>query len=282
MFVRFSHNGKVEAPLGPGGIRNRTEPFNERIPLPGANFVSRVFNDPHFVGDYDNSVRCGRGNMEWANITSVINVNAGDTLEVAHHRASPSEWRPDFFENCPGDRMTCETRWVDEGYTLDFNHPGPLIVHLSKVPDGQEVHEYDGSGNWVKIYTSGMKVNSDGTYSWPLYGVKGLDLPRLFFQIPKQTPAGQYLMRMDVQWAGKRGKWTGQMYPSCAQLNIKSDATGALPEGVKIPDIFSPESPGMQVSPEMYDYKKIDNDYEYPGGPLWDGEKLVKDVPLVK
>lgn len=37
----------------------------------------------------------------------------------------------------------------------------------------------------------------------------------------------------------------------------------------------------MQVSPEMYYYEKIDKDYEYPGGPLWDGEKLVKDAPSI-
>lgn len=77
-----------------------------------------MFNDPHYFGDLENSVRCGRGSMDWAKETALIDVNAGDTLEVAHHRSSPYEWRPDFFENCPGDRLTCETRWVEEGYLL--------------------------------------------------------------------------------------------------------------------------------------------------------------------
>jgi len=61
----------------------------------------------------------------------------------------------------------------------DFNHPGPAIVHLSKVPEGQDVTTYDGSGEWVKIHSSGMKIGKNGTYSWPLYNVMGLDIPRV-------------------------------------------------------------------------------------------------------
>jgi hypothetical protein len=37
----------------------------------------------------------------------------------------------------------------------------------------------------------------------------------------------------------------------------------------------------MSLSPEMYEYKTIDKNYEYPGGLLWDGEKFVKDVPPI-
>jgi len=37
----------------------------------------------------------------------------------------------------------------------------------------------------------------------------------------------------------------------------------------------------MEISYEMYKYEKIDEDYEYPGGPLWDGEKLIIDKPII-
>jgi hypothetical protein len=93
-------------------------------------------------------------------------------------------------------------------------------------------------------------------------------------------------MRMDVPWAGfigpytKHGQAPTQLYPSCAQLNIKSDSKGAFPAGVQIPQIFSPDGPGMETSVEMSQFEKIDEGYEYPGGPLWDGEKMVVDKPV--
>jgi len=37
----------------------------------------------------------------------------------------------------------------------------------------------------------------------------------------------------------------------------------------------------METSLEMYNGKKLDDNYEYPGGPLWDGEKLTVDKPVV-
>lgn len=35
----------------------------------------------------------------------------------------------------------------------------------------------------------------------------------------------------------------------------------------------------MATSIEMYNQKSVDADYEYPGGPLWNGETLVQDKP---
>jgi hypothetical protein len=75
---------------------------------------------------------------------------------------------------------------------------------------------------------------------------------KLTFKIPAQTPAGQYLMRMDVLMAGRNDEYIkigelgsyAQMYPSCAQLNIVSDSQTPFPKGVKIPEIFAPENPG--------------------------------------
>lgn len=36
---------------------------------------------------------------------------------------------------------------------------------------------------------------------------------------------------------------------------------------------------GMTTSLDMYNNKKIDDNYTYPGGPLWNGETLVVDKP---
>jgi hypothetical protein len=35
----------------------------------------------------------------------------------------------------------------------------------------------------------------------------------------------------------------------------------------------------MQTSQDMFELKKLDDDFVYPGGPLWDGESFVQDKP---
>lgn len=57
---------------------------------------------------------------------------------------------------------------------MDFNHPGPLLAHLSKTPDGRDVREYDGSGEWIKIYSSGFDKNEDGSIHWQAYNYEKL------------------------------------------------------------------------------------------------------------
>jgi hypothetical protein len=105
--------------------------------------------------------------------------------------------------------------------------------------------------------------------------------------LPKQTPAGQYLMRIDYVYTGFRypaDKYPhviAQHYPSCLQIDVTSDVTGDLPKGVKIPEILMPDQPGMMPSLDQYNRKTVDKDYVYPGGRLWDGEKLVEDKPFV-
>jgi hypothetical protein len=47
---------------------------------------------------------------------------------------------------------------------MNISHPGPFLAHLSKVPDGQDVHMYDGSGDWVKICTLGLEMTDNAEY----------------------------------------------------------------------------------------------------------------------
>lgn len=62
-------------------------------------------------------------------------------------------------------------------------------------------------------------------------------------------------MRMDVLWPGvvsaniKIGSAAslGQMYPTCAQLNVLSESEEVLPEGVLIPEVFSPYESGSAL-----------------------------------
>lgn len=126
------------------------------------------------------------------------------------------------------------------------------------------------------------------------------------FKVPTQTPAGQYLLRIDEVNTGLEehnevynSTSPAQIYPSCAQIEVVSRYDDALPEGILIPEALSHTSPGkipclrcihpnveltsegMAITASMYGDKTIDESYVYPGGPLWDGESLVQDKPTV-
>lgn len=119
-------------------------------------------------------------------------------------------------------------------------HFGPVIVHLSPVPAGQDVRVYDGSGEWLKISTIGIKLSEEhfnGNQWLPWNGA------RLTARLPKQVPAGQYLLRVDQIWPGDDNR-EAQHYPACAQIEVESDFVGKLPAGVKIPEGLSRDMPG--------------------------------------
>jgi hypothetical protein len=43
------------------------------------------------------------------------------------------------------------------------------MVHLSPVPEGKEIHEYDGSGEWVKIHTIGLEHRVEEHPDFPVW-----------------------------------------------------------------------------------------------------------------
>ncbi|KAF2691079.1 lytic polysaccharide monooxygenase [Lentithecium fluviatile CBS 122367] len=273
-FVRIAHNGIWQHPTR--YIRNKTAPFNETWfnqpglgPYHGYNFPTEYVNLPE-------SVRCGRDNMAHAADTEVLRVAAGDEIEFAHQRYEPEEWTDDMFYGCPEGRGTCHK------YGMDINHPGPVMAFLSPVPKGVDVREYGGAGEWTKIYTLGFRYRKNETLKvdWLAYNWEKTPVPRFAFKIPPQTPSGQYLLRMDLIWAYSLAGGA-QMYPSCAHIDVSGISTGQLPAGVQIPEIFSPDSPGMTLSWEMGNQYSVDANYSHPGGPLWDGEKLVPDKPVI-
>ncbi|CAI6340687.1 unnamed protein product [Periconia digitata] len=290
IWARVAHNGVWQEPLQ--YLRNHTSPFcDEPLQPPGySGTPCRHASWPHYAFDLPNSVRCGRGTIEHGVTTETLKVKAGDTLEVQQVRASPEEFDQTayktIFECSSGPGACCEgygacSFWNGIEQPVDFNHWGPRTIHLSKVPEGQDVSTYDGSGEWTKIDTQGVDV-VDGSMRWHMYVGDNNLPPRAPFKIPKQTPAGQYLMRIDLMWPGTKEaeQNDAQMYPGCAQIEVESEYTGSLPEGgVKIPEDLATGKPGTLMSRDMQNFQKVDEDYEYPGGPLWDGEKLVQDRP---
>lgn len=286
VFVRLSVNGKWHAPLQ--YIRNHTHGYWEESTPGGYSNRPRDYTWWIAPSDRPESMRCGRDNMAWANQTEILSVNAGDRFEFASTTMDPYLWTDAQFNNCPDGRGMCND---PEEYT--YFHPGPVVAHISKVPDGQSAQTYDGTGEWTKIYTLGLEFrkNNGKPVHWLPRGspdeyIIGTIPGRIIFNLPKETPKGQYLLRVASVWHAS--KWTyegvtsrseGQLFHSCAHIQVESDTDGALPKGVLIPEIFQYDQPGMVVSGEMGGSLVVDEDYTYPGGQLWNGRELVDDKP---
>jgi hypothetical protein len=103
-FVRIAHNSVWQAPTR--YFRNKTVPYEERFSLPGHGFTTREFNYATVYPDYPESVRCGRDNVKHAQDTDVLDVVAGDTLEFAHVRNNPEDWKRGTWE-CKGGAGAC-------------------------------------------------------------------------------------------------------------------------------------------------------------------------------
>ncbi|KAH8196752.1 hypothetical protein TruAng_009071 [Truncatella angustata] len=281
-FVRISVNGEWQEPTR--FIRNKTTPFEEPY-TPNTNYNTRMYNDPTYATDISESTRCGRDNMAHAGDTEVLTIRAGDTIEFAHQRYEPALWTDAMWYNCTDGRGSCNPNQVNG--IMDINHQGPVIAHLSRVPDGVDVKEYDGSGEWVKIYTLGMEwwANQTNPVHWLAYNdQKWPEKASFLFRLLRL----EYLLRIDEVNTGLEehnevfnSSSPGQLYPSCAQIQIESGFGGNVPEGIKIPEAFSHASPGMAITLAMYRDTDVDAAYVYPGGPLWDGENLVQDRPTV-
>jgi hypothetical protein len=109
------------------------------------------------------------------------------------------------------------TTSVNAGDTVGFtavssvSHPGPLQFYMAKVPSGKTAATFDGSGAvWFKVYSQGATF-SGGQMSFASAGKQ-----QVTFTIPKSTPSGEYLVRVEhiaLHSAGSTGG--AQFYISC-------------------------------------------------------------------
>lgn len=189
-FVRLAHNGIWQDPLR--YIRNVTSPYYEPFnPDPYDQRPNRSISDPTYYADAPNSVRCGRGNLDHAPTTDILKVKADDTIEFVNANLGYADYEDTRYWDCPDGRGFCTywgpqppetyvrqasmnvltvlgTRKVGEGYwanvvpqLMKIVHTGPVSMYLSAVPSGQQIGEYDGSGEWVKIKTFGVEIRKD-------------------------------------------------------------------------------------------------------------------------
>ncbi|KAK3217442.1 hypothetical protein GRF29_1g3100281, partial [Pseudopithomyces chartarum] len=95
-------------------------------------------------------------------------------------------------------------------------HPGPIQFYLAKVPAGQTAATWDGSGNvWFKIYAEKAQ-SANGQLSWA-----SLNQASFPVTIPKNTPSGEYLLRIEhIALHGASQVNGAQLYISCAQISV--------------------------------------------------------------
>ncbi|KAF2659672.1 lytic polysaccharide monooxygenase [Lophiostoma macrostomum CBS 122681] len=145
-----------------------------------------------------------------------------------------------------------------------FGHPGPQQVYLSKAPG--LASEYDGSGDWAKIYTLTYSLNAslysgDGILKWATHRAQTFN-----FELPAATPPGEYLLRAEglaLHAAHKPND--AQFYVACAQIRVEGNGTGIPGPTIKFPGGYWWNDTGVLL-PEFWSLIK---NYTSPGPRLW-------------
>jgi len=143
------------------------------------------------------------------------------------------------------------------GFQLDntIYHQGPAAIYLGKAPS--TASSWDGSGaNWFKIAEWGATFNP--------FTFTDMNASQLTTTIPANTPAGEYLVR--IEQMGLHVVGAPQWYISCAQIKITGGGSGN-PSKVSLPGYVSPSDPGLTVNI----YYPIPTSYKVPGPAVWRG-----------
>lgn len=87
---------------------------------------------------------------------------------------------------------------------------------MSLTPPSTPLSAYKGDGDWFKILLSGASNGKD----WDSLGQSGLNVT-----IPKNTPPGEYLVRVEHFNISPYWNQT-QMFVNCAQIEVRGDGKG--------------------------------------------------------
>lgn len=195
-------------------------------------------------------------------------ITAGGTSTMAAIR-QPLNNTP--VEAVSSSAMTCNnnprpaTQTIDvaAGSQVSFKldntlyHSGPAAIYLGLVPSGQTAASWNGAGaNWFKIAEWGAKFNP---FKFTAEGLSTLSAT-----IPRNTPSGEYLIRIEQIGLHVAGK--PQFYISCAQARVTGGGSGRPPT-VSIPGYVSMSDPGLSVN--IYD--PVPTSYKVPGPAVWSG-----------
>ncbi|KAH8816063.1 glycoside hydrolase [Xylogone sp. PMI_703] len=133
------------------------------------------------------------------------------------------------------------------GFTVDpdIYHPGPLLAYLAKVPSGSTAANWDGSGaHWFKIYQDQPGGLGTQALTWPSNGDTTVS-----FTIPKATPNGDYLIRVEhIALHVAQSVGGAQFYISCGQITVTGGGNGNPGPLVAFPGAYSATDPGILIN----------------------------------
>lgn len=90
---------------------------------------------------------------------------------------------------------------------------------------------------------------------------------KVFFTIPKNTPSGKYLVRIEsIALHQAQSAGGAQMYLSCAQVEVTGGGSGKPGPLVAFPGAYNANDAGLRWS-----YYPIATSYTAPGPKVWDG-----------
>ncbi|KAK0745017.1 glycoside hydrolase [Apiosordaria backusii] len=123
-------------------------------------------------------------------------------------------------------------------FTLDtaVYHAGPVSLYMSKAPGA--VKDYDGSGQWFKIFDWGRIVRK---------GVLIKGIVSYTSNIPRCIPDGEYLLRIQQLGLHNPGA-PPQFYISCAQVKVTNGGSANPSPTALIPGAFKSTDPGYTVN----------------------------------
>ncbi|KAK4141054.1 glycoside hydrolase [Dichotomopilus funicola] len=122
-------------------------------------------------------------------------------------------------------------------FTLDtaVYHAGPVSLYMSKATGDGVVADYDGSGDWFKIWDWGPEGSN-----WPLRD-------SYTSNIPKCISDGEYLLR--IQQIGLHNPGAApQFYISCAQVKVTGGGSATPSPTAPIPGAIKADDPGLTVN----------------------------------
>ncbi|KAK4166997.1 glycosyl hydrolase family 61-domain-containing protein [Cladorrhinum sp. PSN259] len=161
----------------------------------------------------------------------------------------------------PGDKIGFQL-W----YYATMQHPGPLTIHMSRAPG--DVRNYRGDGDWFKVHQmiickppTGGYLNDKDWCTW--------DKATVEFTLPRDTPPGQYLVR--VEHIAIHGAQSGdtEFYFECAQIEVGGNGNGNPGPMVKIPGLYDSNDPALRFfiyGVPSYPYTNVGKHAVWTGG----------------
>lgn len=169
--------------------------------------------------------------------------------------------RTKVYKVNPGDKLGFQL-W----YYATMQHPGPLTIHMSKAPG--DVRQYRGDGDWFKVHQMIICKPPSGGYlsdqDWCTW-----DQSTVSFTLPRDTPPGQYLVRIEhIALHGASDGHT-EFYYECAQIEVGGNGNGQPGPMVKIPGLYDSEDPALRFwiyGVPSYPYTNIGKHSVWTGG----------------